>query len=112
MLAVAPGNLLDFDATVSTFNTPQSIDEHHRNLPQGDELKATGRQTIVARATLSAAGADRPAIDAGLGLDFRGQPFAAFVPKDLSIDKRHVGNDTIEDSLRCILRLLELDETW
>jgi hypothetical protein len=57
VLAIAPGNLLDHDATISAVDTSHTVEQENQKTPQGDELEAplgemivTGRGLVAPRA--------------------------------------------------------------
>ena len=58
MLAIAPGNLLDHDATISAINTSHAVEQENQKAPQGNELEATLGEMIVPRRRSVAPGTD------------------------------------------------------
>jgi hypothetical protein len=49
VLAIAPGNLLDHDATVPAINASHAVEQENQKALQGNELEATLGETIVPR---------------------------------------------------------------
>ena len=49
MLAIAPGNLLDHDATIPAVYASHAVQQENQKTPQGDKLKAPLGKVIVAR---------------------------------------------------------------
>jgi hypothetical protein len=49
VLAIAPGNLLDHDATISAVDTSRTVQQENQKPPQGNELEAALREMIVPR---------------------------------------------------------------
>jgi hypothetical protein len=49
VLAIAPGNLLDHDATIPAVYASHAVQQENQKTPQGNELKAPLGKVIVAR---------------------------------------------------------------
>jgi hypothetical protein len=58
VLAIAPGNFLDHDATVPAINASHAVEQENQKTPQGDELEAALGEMIVSRRRSVAPGAD------------------------------------------------------
>jgi hypothetical protein len=50
VLAIAPGNLLDHDATIPAVNASHAVEQENQKTPQGDELEAALGEMIVSGA--------------------------------------------------------------
>ncbi len=89
-LSPCPGNLLDFNPTINTIDTPHQVDQKHPITPQGNELEAAYIQLIIKRCRLTAATTDSFAIAAGNHINFE-----AFFP--IAEDMAHFAiNKTLE----------------
>jgi hypothetical protein len=64
VLAIAPGNLLDQDATISAVDTSLTIEQENQKTPQGNELEAALGEMIVPRRRLVAPRTDGHRVDA------------------------------------------------
>jgi hypothetical protein len=58
VLAIAPGKLLDHDATIPAVNASHAVEQENQKTPQGDELEATLGEMIVSRRRSVAPGTD------------------------------------------------------
>jgi hypothetical protein len=58
VLAIAPGNLLDQDATIPAINAAHAVEQKNQKTPQGDELEAALGEMIVPRRRAMAPGTD------------------------------------------------------
>jgi hypothetical protein len=58
MLAIGPGDLLDYDAAAFAVDPAHAVEEKHQEPPNGDELKRTLGEVIVAGGRAAATGTD------------------------------------------------------
>ena len=94
-----PRHSLHRHATTSAVHPPHGIHKKHGHSPQGYKLELPLRQPIVTRPPATAAGANRPAILAGMHLHFDRLSLGVFHQSDFSVGKGLERFNPIEDSL-------------
>ena len=100
LLALSPLHALDGRTALRAIDTPQGLDEEHRDVPQRHELEPPRREPVVAGPLLAAPRADRPATGPRLDLDLdAGLCTTSLNKRRLRVDKRLVRLDAIENSL-------------
>jgi hypothetical protein len=98
VLALCPGNLLDFNAANRTINSPPGVEKENCDPPQRNEFETARSQGVVSRTSFAAAGTDRTIGLSMADFYFQNQPPCMIMQTCISIDKTFVPLKTIQYS--------------